>query len=512
MYTFDVRLSNTAAKSTEWIPVKPGTDLAVVLAMCNVIMENDLYDENFIKNHTNVTADELKQHLAGNTPEWAEQISSVPAKKIRSIALEYANAKQKVCTSFRGAFMHYNGVQTQRAIYLLKSISGTVATSGFSNARPRWDYPFPPPEPKEDSKSLDIFDGEEGKYAKPDWGVSHQTAHMIDIGPERPEIYLIYCHNPVYSNGECKDNVRIYKDESKIPFLIAVDVALSESAELADLVLPDATYLERWSCLGKTSPDGIPEYYIRQPMHAPLGEARNFVDVAIEMAKRMDFDLGFGSAEEFVKGACENTPGVKEAGGFEYMKEHGIWHDKEATGREYPCPVMTVKSEVLEENGFDAMPAWMPIPTHEKMAADDLVLTTFKVSVHTHSRTQNCKWLTELFHENPAWINPKTAATRGIKNSDLIRVKSDVGEIMTKAYVTEGIHPKAIAIAHHCGHWAWGQYASGKKDFVHQDEPDSRNKWWKDNGAHVNIVIPNIGDPIGGSMCWMDTVVKVSKA
>ncbi len=260
MYTFDVRLSNTAVKSTEWIPIKAGTDLAVILAMCNVLVENGICDREFIDIYTNVTVDELKRHLAQYTPEWAENISGVPAEKIRSIALEYGKTRPSVCISYRGAVMHYNGVQTERAILMLEAIAGNIDSPGgrCRAVGAKWKSTIPTPKGK--TQKLHIVDGEEGAYAYATHHVSHQVLHMIDKGPERPEIYMVYCYNPVYVNGQCQENIRILKDETKIPFLVAVDVALSESSELADLILPDATYLERWTCDDMDSAHQIPEY------------------------------------------------------------------------------------------------------------------------------------------------------------------------------------------------------------------------------------------------------------
>jgi anaerobic selenocysteine-containing dehydrogenase len=398
---------------------------------------------------------------------------------------------------------------------------------------------------------------------------------MIGKGPERPEIYMTYCYNPAYVNGDCQGNIDVLKDEEKIPFAVAVDVALSETTELADLVLPDATYLERWSCDDMVCPSQIREYYIRQPMHAPLGEARNFCDVVCDLASRMGFDLGFGSAEEFVRVACDSTPGVKEAGGFEYMKKHGAWYDTkakpkyfshakevdvsgatldEATGVYYKkaegdkdyasldgkhaakqyvaqkcgdgkarkgfppdkhrwkTGIFEIKSQALAKKGFDAVPAWMPIPEHEKKGADELVLTTYKVNTQTHSRSQGARWLTELYHRNPAWMNPETAAARGIADGDEIVVTSPLGSLNTKARVTEGVHPDVIAISNHCGHWAYAEYASLKETAVHVCEPECGQIWWDDKGAHPNWIIPNAGDPIGGQERYMDTVVTVRKA
>lgn len=512
LYTFDVRLSNTAARSTEWIPVKPGTDLAIALAMCHVLLESGLHDADFVRDHTNVTERALWEHLAAYTPEWAEEKSGVPAARIRDLALELARTRPGMVISARGAFMHANGVQTQRAVDLLRALSGNVGPHGSRLPRARWAPPFPTPAPERPPRSLDVFGGKPGAYALTGEVISHQIVRSIDEGPERPDVYLVYCHNPVYSNGDCRANARLYADEEKVPFLVSVDVAMSETTELADLVLPDATYLERWTLEGKTSPSGIPEYYVRQPVHAPLGEARNFVDVACELAERMGMGLGFPSAEAFVRATCDATPGVREAGGFETLKARGIWHDRAARPTTYERGRVNVRSEELERRGFPAIAAWMPVPGHEAMAEGELILTTFKVPVQTQSRTQGCKWLTELYHDNPAWIHPETAAARDIRDGDRIVVRSAVGTMTTRARVTEAVHPRAVAISHSAGHWAWGEYASGKRSPVHQPESDGENRWWTEHGTHPNLVIPSAGDPISGSMCWNDTVVTVERA
>ncbi len=592
MVTFDVRLSNTAAKSAEWVPIKPGTDLAVVLAMCNVLIQNGICDQDFIKTYTNVTVDELKTHLAKYTPKWAEGISGVSAEKIRSITLEYGRAKPSVCISYRGAVMHYNGVQTERAIQMLEAIAGNIDCKGgrCRAVGASWKYTFKAPKTK--GKKLAIIDGE--GYAYPTHHASHQVFNMINKVPaeKRPDIYMIYCYNPVYVNGDIEANIKLMKDEKKMPFIVAVDVAMSESTDLADLVLPDATYLERWAVDDMVCPSQVKEYYIRQPMVKPLGKSRNFCNVVCDLAKRLGMDLGFSTAKDFVENCCENTPGVKEAGGFEYMKKHGAWYDKsakpaylsharevdvtgatldEATGVYYKkeaadtdyssldskhaasqykgqkcgdgvarkcfppdkhrwkTGLFEIRSKALADKGFDAIPSWMPIPEHANMGGK-LILTTFKVNVQTHSRTQSCKWLTEIYHENPAWLHPQDAKERKIKDGDPIKVKSSIGEIVTKARVTEAVARGVIAISNHMGHWAYGAYASGQscaelKKLGHACEPDCHNKWWgkgsKDKGrkewregrgVHANWIIPNLGDPIGGAMRWNDTVVEVTKA
>jgi len=584
--TFDVRLSNTAAKSDEWIPIKPGTDGAVALAMCNVIMNEGLYDREFFKfikatprhdDPVDKKIKALKDHLSQYTPEWAERISGVSARKIREIAREFAKEKPAVVISYRGNVAHYNGTENERIVQMLAAITGNIDRPGgrCRAVKAHWKYPKPKTHVK--VKKLHIYDGFKGQVAYPNHHVSHQVLKMIKDGGEgRPEIYMWYCYNPVYVNGECKENAEILKDERLIPFTVTSNIVYDEASKLADLILPDATYLERWDWEDGPSANQVPEWYIRQPVVKPLGEARDLSDVFCEVAKRLGRPMGFNSKEEFVRLTCEHTPEIKDlpGGGFEYLKKYGVWHDPEEKphfygyrkeispeklkdaiydertgvywkgkpGQDYTTSKKAYKkyigqrigdkvykgfkpdkvnksgyfelySELLKMKGFSPLPTYYPIPEHEKMKPGQLILTTYKVACQIHSRSTHRKWLTELFHDNPAWINSRTAKELGIKNDDKIRVKSQVGEITTRVYVNEKIVPGVIAISFHVGREESGRYASGKRSpFAHDNDPDLKLKWWNTYGVHPNWVIPNSPDPIGGQERWMDTVVTVVKA
>ena len=600
MITFDVRLSNTAAKSHTWIQIRPGTDLAVILAMCNVVLNEDLYlgqGEEFLKfcqvtpDPNASTADKiaaLKVHLAGYTPEWAAKISGVPAAQIRDIAAEFATAKPACVISSRGATANYNGVEVERAIHMLAAITGNVDNPGGMclGVTPIWNYPKGSKD-KPHPRKLDILDGFEGMAALPIYGVGHQVLSMIKDGRAgRPDVYMWYIYNPVYANGNVRENIDVLKDESLIPYTVAITPFYDESAALADLILPDATYLERYDFEDGVSPDQVPEYYIRQPLVPPQGEARDFKDVCCELAKRMGFPLGFKSSEEFVEKACKLTPQVKKnAGGFRGMKKRGVWHDREArpayysykkavapetlqkngvildeaTGVYWNWKTAGVKSEeearrkgyrhtpgagrgyvgqkigaavyagfkptrlnksgyfelyspILEEKGFAPLPRYTPIPEHQNLKTGELIFTTFRVNVQTLSRTQNCKWLDEIYNQNPAWINTATAAANGINDGDRIKIASALGEIETTAKVTQNAVPGVIAISSHGGRWEYGRYASGKRaPYGVDDSPHEELKWWKDKGAHPNWVVPNSSEPISGQQRWMDAVVSVTK-
>lgn len=584
MVTFDVRLSNTAAKSDEWIPVKPGTDGAVVLAMCNVIMQNGLYDREFFKfiratEDVNASVDKkistLKAHLSRYTPEWAEKISGVKASKIRSIAEEFAKKRPAVVISYRGAVAHYNGNETERACQMLAAITGNVDNPGgrCRGVGAKWKYPHSQTKVKK-AKKLKIIDGKGA--ALPTHHMSHHVLKMIKDGSHgRPDVYMWYCYNPVYVNGECKENAEILKNEKLIPFTVTSNIVYDEASKLADIILPDATYLERWDWEDMVSPTQVPEYYIRQPLIKPLGESRDFGDVVCDLANRMGIPLGVNSKEEFVRRSCELTAKkVKGFPGFDYMVKHGVWHSpdekphyymykkeikpeelkdaildektgvywKGKLGQDYTKTKKAYKkyvgqkignkvyagfkpdkvnktgyfelySVLMKEKGFSPLPVYIPIPEHERMGAKDLILTTYKVAVQIHSRSTHRKWLTELYHDNPAWINSITARSLGIKDGDRINVKSKIGTLTIKAKVTEKIVPGVIAISFHLGREESGRYASGRKSpMAHDNDPDLKLKWWDTYGVHPNWIIPNSPDPVNGQQRWMDTVVTITKA
>jgi anaerobic selenocysteine-containing dehydrogenase len=365
MVTFDVRLSNTAAMSDQWIQIMPGTDGAVVLAMCNVVMAEGLYSgrgEEFLQfvrateNPHATTAEKiaaLKAHLAEFTPEWAEQISGVDADVIREIAIEFATAGPACLISSRGASAQYNGVETERAIQMLAALTGNIDNPGGRcvGAAPNWVYPTGP-ENKPEPRRLEILNGVPDAAALPMFGIGHQALRMIKDGAAgRPEIYLWYNYNPAFSNAGIQENIDILKDESLLPFTVAVTPFYDESAALADLILPDAVYLETFDFEDGISPTQVPEYYIRQPVVSPQGEARDFKDVCCDLANRIGLSLGFETAEEFVEQSCKLTPIIKsKAGGFSGMLKRGVWHDRDAAPAYYSYKKI-VPEEALQVDG-----------------------------------------------------------------------------------------------------------------------------------------------------------------
>ncbi|MBI3600953.1 MAG: molybdopterin-dependent oxidoreductase, partial [Nitrospinae bacterium] len=330
MVTFDVRLSNSAGYSDEWIPVFPGTDGAIALAMCNVIMNEGLADEDFINKNCNVPASELKSHLSKYTPEMAEKESGVPAETIRRIAIEFASAGPATTYTYRGPCKHVNGAYNERCTMMLNIITGNIERRGGYNL-PRglgW-VNGGGPEPVPPAPSAKSVLSSPPDYPLAAYKVCQILPYRIIDGAQKINVYFSYCHNPVFSQPDSETWKEMLLDEKLIPYHVATSFNMDETVMLADIILPDTTFLERWD------PESMPSSYIgwvglRQPVvKSPGGMPTR--EVLIELGKRIKQSRQYFdgvTAEGWVRNHFDTMPGLKEEGGFDYMKKHGVYKQK----------------------------------------------------------------------------------------------------------------------------------------------------------------------------------------
>ena len=158
------------------------------------------------------------------------------------------------------------------------------------------------------------------------------------------------------------------------------------------------------------------------------------------------------------------------------------------------------------------------------------LITTFRVPVtQIHTRSANSKWLDELSHTNPLWIHPTQAATMGVITGDLVRVETELGHFVVKAWVTEGIRPGVVACSHHMGRWRltghehghrlntttvslehdgsqWSMSPEKAHGAFDSADPDTARIWWTDVGVHQNMTFGVHPDPVSGMHCWHQAV------
>ena len=203
--------------------------------------------------------------------------------------------------------------------------------------------------------------------------------------------------------------------------------------------------------------------------------------------------------------------------------------------RGFPTPSgrLELWSRTLAEWGWPeyALPAYIESHVHpRKLAADQLVLVpTFRLPVQVHTRSGNAKWLDELAHTNPLWLHPRDAAKLGVATGELLRVETELGYFVVKAWVTEGIRPGVVACSHHMGRWKLDGGEHGQRqimatvglDHHHSQwkmrrkqgvvpyassDADTRRIWWSEAGVHQNLTFAVHPDPISGMHCWHQAV------
>jgi anaerobic selenocysteine-containing dehydrogenase len=201
--------------------------------------------------------------------------------------------------------------------------------------------------------------------------------------------------------------------------------------------------------------------------------------------------------------------------------------------RGFPTPSGRLEfySATLADWGWSeyAVPTYIPSHVHpDRLDPDQLVLlSTFRVPVQIHTRSGNAKWLDEIAHTNPVWIHPADAERERLRTGDLVRVETEIGHFVARAWVTEGIRPGVVACSHHMGRWKPGEtgqrQAMATVDLERADgrwamrrrrgvgpfesaDPDTRRIWWSDVGVHQNLTFPVHPDPISGMHCWHQAV------
>ena len=545
--TFDVRLTNTSTRANELYYVNPGTYALVALAMANVIMREGLHNAAFIDQWTNVRSQDLAAHLAQFTPERAEAESGVSAAVIRRVATEFATTSPATTISDGIVSTHGNGTQSERAVMLLNIITGNIDNRGGLCMPRQYNLPDsgpvpPAPAPTALSNPVDLPLALQQSIDR-SWQLIRDRQYRVGL-------LMTHGYNPVYSNPDGGSVHDTLVDETLVPMHVAVSPFMTETAALADIVLPETTYLEGWDLEVRSSPELVPFVALRQPVVPPLGSSKPFFDIATDLSGRigggMEQYFAFKSVQDYLTARIQSVPGLVAAGGLDYLKQHGVWYDPKSKpnygsfnggGFATPSGKIEVNSARLKDRGFSALPTYQPIPAFGSLSQDELVLTIYDTAIQTDAKTANSMWLDEILHNNPVWLHPDTASQLGIKDGDKVKVvrtartgqgvtpvdnsQLDPRErsLQTTAFITEGIHPRVVAMANGVGHSGFGRIAQGQKinpDDVERPlrDPNTDLVWWgkKDGtGANAKLIVPAMPEPVGGGQAWGDVVVTVGK-
>lgn len=493
----DPRFTKTAAKATEWLPVKPGTDLAFHLALIQVIIEEGLYDADFVANHT-VGFEEVKEATRGYTPEWAASKCEIPAETIRRIAREFAMAAPQAFAHPNWRTSNFiNSFQTQRAIAVLNALVGSWArpgsllpAGGEEGGVALGSIPQPP-YPRVSALRLD---GVPWKYplVPLKLGVFQEIRDNILTGePYQAHGWFISRQNPVNSLPERRKTIEAF---NKLDFIVTIDIAMNDTAWFSDVVLPEATYLERYDPLAVV--DGT--LFIRQPVVEPMYESKPGLWIFKELGNRLGLGdyFQYEDEEDYLRQQLApvgiTLEELKEKGYYRPPVEHaGTVEQAHSFAVNTPSGKIELASQTLANSGFSPVPVWEEPVTNEP---GTFFLLTGKVAQHTQFATHNNRLLHERVPTNPMWINPIPAAELGIHEGDAIWVESDGGRVKTTAHVTEQIRADCVYMTPGFGHVSKGLVTA-------------YGKGASDSDLHLTFT-----DPVSGSQALSQTRVRVEKA
>jgi thiosulfate reductase/polysulfide reductase chain A len=561
----DPVLSATARKADEWIPIRPGTDGALALAMAHVIVRENLYDHEFVEKWTH-GFDRFVEFVKDKTPAWASDVTSVPAATIERVAVEFATTQPAVVDAWSGPSHHSNGVLGGAAIACLAALTGGYDRPGTLHLPDRKGDQHVPL--RAEKPRAPRFAGDDKLYP-----MFHKSGVYCEIfrklaeggGNYPAKMAVIVFQNPMMSVPGTETVARAL---ANLEFVVVNDIYLSETTQFADIVVPGTTYLERydwtthwvtWSVLG-----------LRQPVVAPLFGQPTEYEFVIELGRRLGLKDADGreffwvgplsgrriedrtqwyeeylSRESLEGGAKMTLEQVKALPGATWVDPKGTRYEKfkepvpadklatatrvkvvvdgreveqlydkppEAGGkrigtvidgkpvRAFMTPTGRVEFVLTALQGKkDAQGKPCPdLPVYEprEWQPDDdypLYLVNWKESTHTHTRTQNNRWLLELKPDNPLQINPRTAEKIGVREGDEVWVESRFGRVKARAHLTEGIHPEVVGLQHGFGHWALGRAAKGR-------------------GTSDAALRPTRADPISGQALHKECCVRVYKA
>ncbi len=513
----DPRYSVTAARADRWLPINPGTDGALAMAIANVIISEGLYDTDFIENWT-VGFDEYQElALSEYSPENAAATTGITADTIRQIAREFAVTKPAIAWRGRGATNWPNGAYTSYAIFCLNALVGSIDIPGGVTYQQNPAY-RPMPEVTEDDisregKSKPRLDLRKTSLFPAAEVVTNQVADSILSSTPYPvEMAIGFNSN---FNMSATGTERWHEALRKVPYYVHVTPFISEMAEYADIVLPASVFLEQWAYDHSPPGSGFAELRIKQPVVEPSGDTKAITDIIFTLAQRLggtvaqSFAQIGNNAEEFVKYRTENLIP------WEKLRQDGVWtgpaYEYYRYDRIFNTPSKRFEfhsgnlENVLKEAGkptdrLTCLPHYEEVEFLGNQNEYPLSLSTYQPILQINNGSQNYPWAQEIFlvMHGRGWgnfveINSETARTLDIKDGDMTWVESPFHRIKVRARVFEGIHPQVVSIASGQGHYAPG-------------------KWAKDIGVNPNDIIGVDYDHISGQTAFFNTRVRVYRA
>lgn len=459
LVVIDPRKTRLAAKADLWLQPRPKTDLALALGMMNIIISEGLFDRSFINEWT-VGFDRLRDHIKDYPLEKVEEITWVPKEKIIEAARLYATTKPASIQDGNAMDDDLNSVQTARAIAILRAITGNLGVPGGDID---WaDLPlglkptYAPGQKEASSFTLDekMSEDQREKMIGADGGFA--PVPMTRIVPSQllgkailskepypVKVLCVHANNPLMTWANAQE---VFKALMALDFLYVSDQFMTPTAELADIVLPAATYLEVNGVAFRS-----PFVHVRQKV-TQIGEAWPDKKMINELAKK----LGLG--EFFWRDVDEALDIILKPMGLKFEEFRGIgnftakkgYRGHEGKGFNTPSGKVEIRSSLFEKWGYDPIPVYYeppetPYSSPELAKKYPLIFTTWHHEGYRHSNNRQIASLRGMEPDPIVEIHPETAKSLGIEAGEWVYIENERGRIRQRAELTEGIDPRVVA-------------------------------------------------------------------
>ena len=549
------RLSTTAMRADEWVPINPGTDAALALGIAYVLIREGLYDKTFVDMHTfgfdDWKDEDGRAHPGFKTLVLKEfnvdkvaQATGIPVTRILEIAHEFASRKPAIAL---GELTYTNAVYSLAAVHALNALVGSIDVPG--------GVVFPAEVPLKSLVAVEQDEVARRGLAQPRLDgaqtqnfplaqsvVPSLVQAMASGKPYAPSALLLYYSNPAFSLPQPRHVVEALQ---KVPFIASFSPYIDESTSYADIVLPDHHYLERWQDVPAPAAGPQRLFGLRQPVVPPRHDTMHSGDALIKIAQAMGGTVAkafpwadFPAAlRESVSGIYESRRGsiVEEFSGdkswaavleergwwsptyksfdefWAQLKDKGGWWDpvyyfgdhkrifNNPSGR-FEFYSLTLRQKLKGPEDIACLPHFEPPKFNGSDGEYPFVLNVVRLMPQAGARDANLPFLQEILgpHVYMRWeswveMNPLTARSLGVGDGDLVWVESTAGKIKVPVRFYAGAMPNVVNMPANMGHTAYG-------------------RWAKDIGANPMDVVVQEVDRLAGENVLHATRVKVSKA
>jgi anaerobic dimethyl sulfoxide reductase subunit A len=543
LINIDPRYSDTAVTvADQWVPIRPGTDAALVSALAYVMITEDLVDQEFLDKYT-VGYDEdhmpegvpeghsYKSYILGKgpdktakTPQWASSITGIPVATIEQLAHEMALNTPVYHVQGWGIQRQANGEQACRAVFMPAILTGQVGLQGGGTGAREGGYSIPfarfPTLENPVETSISVF-----LWTDAIFRATEMTALADGVrGKDRLDVPIKFIWNYagntlVNQHSDHQRTAEVLGDDSLCEMIVVIDNHMTSSAKFADILLPDLTNFEQPDLIPQGSSSAMGYAIFASQAIEPMYECRGIYEICSEIAKRLGVEEEFTEGrtqDEWIRwmyeGARENLPALPE---FETMKQMGIYkqanpgdppvayksfrEDPAANPLGTPSGLIEIFSERLHEIGetwelpegdlITGIPIYVPTwegPSDPLRETYPLQMIGHHYKQRTHSTYGNVPWMQEAAPQ-VVWLNSMDAKERGIEHGDMIRVFNDRGQVVSPAKVTPRIMPGVVSIPQ--GAW----YAPNEEGVDEGGSVNTLTSWKpsplaKGNPQHTNLV------------------------